>query len=776
MKKIKLLIIILFAIMVNISLIVMLNSDNILYRKKGVKEKSGIKKKIEEDIKKKIMVQIIRPYNGETVDKTFIVSGIAGEEVESVEVKLDNEEWKKAKGNPWTITLESDTEGMHTITARGKSKYTLKGSDSIEVNIIKAPGSLGSLWAPGSVTASDGTFTNMIRIAWSAVSDADKYYVYRATNIIGPYSEIVNTTSITFDDTTVLNYKTYYYKVKSFSSSAGYSTNSSYDNGFRFLFLAPTGIWASDGIYTNKINISWNSVIGAEEYYIDRSTTSTGNYTNITNTISTSYDDYTAPAGTTYYYKVRAYCILKGYSASGDFDAGFAILISTNISAPTNVIASDGVYANRIEIIWSTVSNAEEYHVYRSTNSGGIYSEIGMTTTATTYDDTTGTPGIVYYYKIRSYSAAAGFSFFSEYDSGYMPLPVPSGISASDGDYTNIIRITWNSVPEAEKYYVYRATNAAGAYSEITNTISPNFDDAAVSNYKVYYYKVRSYSSAVSYSGYSSSNDGFRFLFAAPTGVSASDGTYTNWIYISWNNVTGAENYSIYRSTISNGSYTSNGNTASTFYNDYTASAGTNYYYKVRAWCSLKGYSDYSDYDNGSCVAGLPTGAEVIFTDTGLESLWEELIPSTAGDSVITYTFSSNIEVEVTVGSNPVAIGFQLWYDQLGWGNGLSIDVSSHTNLIYSIKSEIGDGFYQLMFWDATNGISYSDYRSMTGVYVEHVLPLDYSSSTPTGAWGPSTNCNWTQLEGVIFNIYVPGNGWDYGETNSAYFDDIYFH
>ncbi len=350
---------------------------------------------------------------------------------------------------------------------------------------------------------------------------------------------------------------------------------------------------ASDGTYTNKVKITWNKLkigsINAERYYIYRSALVNGSYTNLGNTASTSYDDNTASSGILYYYKVKAYHSSYEYNKYSKADSGYL-----GLSAPANIIASDGTYTNKINIIWNSVAGAEKYYIYHSKSPQGTYSNIGNTI-STSYDDIINLIG-TNYYKIKAYSSGIGYSEYSDYDGGYV-FPAPTGISASDGTYTNKINITWNGVIGAEKYYVYRSTLIAGSYIEIANTISTFYDDILVFPNTNYYYKIRSYSSSIGYSYYSTNNGGFLKL-NSPIGISASDGIYTNKINITWNSVISAEKYYIYRSTVSNGFYSEISNTTSTNYNDTTIALGI-YYYKIEAYSSSFGYSGYSSYDSG---------------------------------------------------------------------------------------------------------------------------------------------------------------------------------
>lgn len=53
-----------------------------------------------------------------------------------------------------------------------------------------------------------------IKISWSKVSGAKKYYIYRATSKSGEYKKIAETTKLSYSDKKISQNKTYYYKVK----------------------------------------------------------------------------------------------------------------------------------------------------------------------------------------------------------------------------------------------------------------------------------------------------------------------------------------------------------------------------------------------------------------------------------------------------------------------------------------------------------------------------------------------------------------------------------
>lgn len=66
-------------------------------------------------------------------------------------------------------------------------------------------------------------------------------------------------------------------------------------------------------------------------------------------------------------------------------------------------------------------------------------------------------------------------------------------------------------------------------------------------------------------------------------------------IQVSWDPVSGATGYYVYRSTSRNGSYVQVATVKNDWYNDDNCKIGKTYYYKVRAYNSA-GTSDYSSY------------------------------------------------------------------------------------------------------------------------------------------------------------------------------------
>ena len=267
---------------------------------------------------------------------------------------------------------------------------------------------------------------------------------------------------------------------------------------------------------------------------------------------------------------------------------------------PTGVSASDGTYSDRVLVSWNSSSGATSYKVYRATSSGGSKTLV-QTTTGTSYSDYSVSQGTTYYYFVTACNST-GCSAYSSYNSGYAqsPAPIPpTGVSASDGTYSDRVLVSWNSSSGATSYKVYRATSSGGSKTLVQTTTGTSYSDYSVSQGTTYYYFVTACNST-GCSAYSSYNSGYAQSPAPipPTGVSASDGTYSDRVLVSWNSSSGATSYKVYRATSSGGSKTLVQTTTGTSYSDYSVSQGTTYYYFVTA-CNSTGCSAYSSYNSG---------------------------------------------------------------------------------------------------------------------------------------------------------------------------------
>lgn len=106
---------------------------------------------------------------------------------------------------------------------------------------------------------------------------------------------------------------------------------------------------------------------------------------------------------------IGAFALLRSDPVSGQ--------VGTDLAAPTGVIASDGVYNNKVTIWWDAIRGATTYRIFRNaTNDPGTAVDVG-TTPASSFRDQTAAPGQTFFYWVRAENAG-GVSSLSQPDPG----------------------------------------------------------------------------------------------------------------------------------------------------------------------------------------------------------------------------------------------------------------------------------------------------------------------------------------------------------------------
>jgi len=252
----------------------------------------------------------------------------------------------------------------------------------------------------------------------------------------------------------------------------------------------PTGIRATDGTFTDRVRVTFSTVSGATVYRIFRCPDNGNNCGSPIGFPKTgSFDDKNAAPGTVYYYRVRA-C---NPTECGKFSVANTGFVSTAPAAPTNVRATDGVYVNRVNLTWNTVTGATVYRVYRCVDNGpNCGSPVGYPK-ANVFNDLKAAPGKVYFYRVKACSSS-DCSNFSAANAGFIAKQPdkPSGIRATDGTYEDRVEVSWNPVTGATVYRVFRCMDTGPACgSPIGFPKGTTFTDKEGSSGTVYYYRVR---------------------------------------------------------------------------------------------------------------------------------------------------------------------------------------------------------------------------------------------------------------------------------------------
>ena len=161
--------------------------------------------------------------------------------------------------------------------------------------------------------------------------------------------------------------------------------------------------------------------------------------------------------------------------------------------------------------------------------------------------------------------------------------------------------LTWNAVEGATSYRIYRSTSKGSGYSLLGTVTATSYTNTGAKAGTTYYYRVKACNDA-GLSPYSNIVSGKVKTVAqqkpsAPVvkiGHSAASGKPM----LTWNAVSGATSYKVYRATSQKGTYSLLGTVTTTSYTNTGAKAGTTYYYKVKAVNSA-GESAFSNVVSG---------------------------------------------------------------------------------------------------------------------------------------------------------------------------------
>jgi fibronectin type 3 domain-containing protein len=265
----------------------------------------------------------------------------------------------------------------------------------------------------------------------------------------------------------------------------GYSNGGANGGGGSNPPSAPTGLSASAA--NAQVNLTWNASSGATAYYVKRSTTSGGPYTQIATPTATSYADNNVVNGTKYYYVVSAYNSYGQSANSAEVNA--TPVAPPPPAAPTGLEALAG--NTQVNLAWTASTGAASYHVKRSTTNGGPYTQVSAPTAAN-FTDTGLTNGTIYYYVVSALNSAGESANSSQATATpaapATPPPAPTGLEAIAGNAQ--VSLTWTASAGATSYHVKRGTTSGGPYTQVAVPTTSSDTDTGLTNGTTYYYVV----------------------------------------------------------------------------------------------------------------------------------------------------------------------------------------------------------------------------------------------------------------------------------------------
>jgi fibronectin type 3 domain-containing protein len=355
----------------------------------------------------------------------------------------------------------------------------------------------------------------------------------------------------------------------------------------------------AEAVSPTSIQLTWEgSLDNADGYMLNRTT---GNTLFDFPFILTEayYTDVVEPGGT---YK---YTVAYGYQDGNSWSSGPTsphVLCGTLPFAPQRLTATLTAY--EFELSWDGVDNTEGYIVYRRDEPQGGFNEI-LRTEGTSIITITPPDGTTYCYRVSAFNQWGEGETSSELSVRGRPslsLRAPTGFCAIPTDDTNVFSLTWDPVPGADRYYIFRDKENMG-YTRIGPVTALLYSTGDLLFDTTYEYWVQAANETVY--GRSSETLALSIPPSANISLLAPNGLKgvrmgSSRIKLSWDNVAGAEKYQIFEydrqvATATNCTCTIEG-----------LLPEQNYAYKVRAMDTHNAAGLFSDWVSIKTDIGFP--------------------------------------------------------------------------------------------------------------------------------------------------------------------------
>ena len=374
----------------------------------------------------------------------------------------------------------------------------------------------------------------------------------------------------------------------------------------------------SDFVAVNSatgVNISWSTVEDTAGYKLYRCEAD-GEYEEIADVrgfAENSFTDSTAKSGMEYKYRIKAYNAFN----EGNLSEESTIIY---LAQPT-VKKAYSAYGG-IKLSWEKCNDADGYTLYRK--SGDKETEIAQFEgdKACSYLDENVKNNKKYQYTVIAHKGLYRSSFAYKTSAVYITAPELKKTQINNGSVT----VYWKKTNTADKYRIYRKTaDNDWEYIGSTGKKYSSFTDKSVKNGGKYIYTVRAIDGKY-HSGIDSAGVSAKYV-SAPKNIELKN-YYSDSLRVTWDKVSGAEKYLVYRKDTKNTDWVKVKETASTKYIDYNIVNGRKYTYIVKALGENGGKSSYAEKTKITALKA-PAEVNLYSSEKGVKISWSKMSSAT---------------------------------------------------------------------------------------------------------------------------------------------------
>jgi fibronectin type 3 domain-containing protein len=630
---------------------------------------------------------------------------------------------------------------QYMVTYNGESlegsRYpvTVNSGATVTINIdLKNP-------APTNLIVIE--YGGRVRLQWEGGYGSSSHNIYRSAAEFDDYQQIGNSYygygSRTYYDSPPA-VRAYKYKVTAVSPSGESVPSNEAQIAFSGAIPAPSNLVVRDQI--SYVSLAWSFPSGnALQYKVYRSTAQ-ANWSVITTTSSAGYNDI-PPALGIYNYRVTA---VSSYGVESTPSIVATVNYDGRLDPPQSLTIVDR--GSALYLTWATSNQASSYNIYGSQNPNQVFGKIDSTTFTyfQHHPETSGT----WYYKISAIGPNGFESDLTDAVSADFDgrLDPPNYLMALDLGLQ--VRLSWNNVNWAGAYLIYRSADGGSTFNQIArvSTASSYYYDTPLTAGD-YYYKI----STETYDGVegllsSAVMTHFSDNLIAPTNLIAQNDGLS--VSLTWNSVTGATGYTVYRATDPGGDYVEiEDATSIPSYINIPSQAGP-YYYRVQAFDdhSHRSPMSYFAYVYYTARPLPPYNLNIIDYAYNVNISWYTYGQADSFLVFRAYNANGNYEPKFwTTSINafdwPPAAG-HYYYKVQSFDNGVSSELSDYAHIYFSgiLGEPVGlDGYdagnYVRLNWlDVDGAYNYDVYRgtntdSMTIIQTAYASE---ASDTPPAA------------------------------------------
>ena len=313
-----------------------------------------------------------------------------------------------------TLSANATSDSSTGLTDGTKYYYRVFASNSGGHSGFSNISSAVTPMRPPTTLAATQPDGESINLTWHDNSGSELgYSIERKVGSSGVYTSIdsVEANVATFTDTTGTSGNQYFYRVRGYNLLVASAYSNEANLTLSTLPDAPTSLNATAVNY-GRIDLGWHDNATNETgYTIQRTTDTAASWPSVMNLSanSTSNADSWLVDGTKYFYRVFA------SNSKGNSDFSNVSSAITPMQPPTKLAAGQ-IPGEKIKLTWQDNSGSElGYYVERKVSSTGTYAVTDSTNTnVTTFTDTTGMPGTVYFYRVRGYNRLVTSAYSDE--------------------------------------------------------------------------------------------------------------------------------------------------------------------------------------------------------------------------------------------------------------------------------------------------------------------------------------------------------------------------